>query len=108
SCELPVARGEGEVDAAFTSGAAAEVGRVTVKVEPRLVPGLWAEIEPPWSSTRRLAIERPRPSPARVWLPGRARCSKGLKMRGRNSGGMPTPESATSTAIASGAASRVE
>jgi|SRR5579884_1035875 len=67
-------------------------GNRTVKVEPS--DPLAASIVPSCASTTARQIYRPRPTPS-IPLPG-AR-SKRLKIRGRNSGGIPGPRSRTVT-----------
>ena len=80
---------------AGTAAAASTIGKVTVKREPRPMPSLSTAIVPPWSSTRFLAIARPRPRPPLARCSACSPWTKRSKMRGASSAVMPTPSSST-------------
>ena len=67
-----------------------------IYVAPLPFPSLWALIVPPCISIMALLIVRPRPRPPNWRVTPRSPCSKGWKMCGSASGGMPTPLSFTS------------
>ena len=64
------------------AAAASAIGKVTVKRAPRPVPALSTAIVPPWSSTRFLAIARPRPRPPLARCSACSPWTKRSKMRG--------------------------
>ena len=68
-------------------------GSTSTNAAPRPGPSLRAETEPPWSSTRCLAMERPTPRPPCARVVPSSACRKRSKTWGRKSGAMPIPVS---------------
>ena len=85
----------GEASLAPTPGSAAR-GRVNQKLLPRPTSDS-TPMDPPWSSTRRRAIARPRPEPPNSRVVPRSACRNSSKMMARASGAMPMPVSLTVT-----------